>query len=202
MKNPYQDYTIYVGIDQSLNSTGYYVQKKHPTGSTSLVAKGTINPKNKFGGERLKFIYGKLTKIFSMWTRNHKVLVCMEGYAYNYRSGKIFELGEVGGIVKLLCALNSIEVIAVPPTELKKFVTGKSLASKKLMMDYTDESQDDIADAKGLSWIAQELSQRTSTERRKLEVIHNCLAKSKPSVPKPKYKRPHKSNRIAAEVLL
>lgn len=202
MSNPYKECTTYVGIDQSLNSTGYCIQKKQVSGSTTIMIKGTITPGKRRGSERLHYIYKSLSKIMNDCCVQGKTVVCMEGYAYNYRSGKVFELGEVGGIVKLLCASKGIEPVSVPPTELKKFVTGNSGASKKLMMDYTDETQDDIADAKGLSWIALELSCRTTTERRKLEVIVNCLASKEAPPLKKKYKRTPKSKRIAAEVLL
>ena len=163
---------VFIGIDQSLNSTGYYI--KHACGYS---VGGLIKPrKNIVGRERLELIYKGITAIL----KHHKgssTLVCMEGYAYNYRKGKVFELGEVGGIVKLCCQLHGVRgVVSIPPSDLKKFVTGSGSASKERMMKTLDETQDDIADAKGLMLIAEEMVKSKSTTRSQLEVIRNCFS--------------------------
>lgn len=165
--------TVYVGIDQSMNSTGYYVN--YPSNGERKFDKGLIKPGSRREGSRLKYIYDKLFKLLDRFN-GADVVVCMEGYAYEYRKGRVFELGEVGGIVKLCCQMLGVQVVAVPPTELKKFVTGRGSSSKKQMMMTLRENQDDIADAKGLAMIAEELVVRKSTLRHQLEVVCNCLS--------------------------
>jgi len=188
--NSYKDCSIFIGIDQSLNSTGYCI---HDYSSGELIeTKGLIKPGERRGASRLAYIFSKLDSLLNPLDAA-KVVLCLEGYAYNYRKGKVFELGEVGGIVKVCCYQNDIIPISVPPTELKKFVTGKGSASKKEMMAVLFERQDDIADAKGLSLIAEEISRRTTTERKKLEVVTNCLKLNRETTQKKKYKRPRKT---------
>jgi len=190
----YSDCNIFVGIDQSLNSTGYCI--RYPTGSPYEDTKGLIKPGKRRGGSRLEYIYSCLEKILTP-LESSSIVVCMEGYAYNAK-GKVFELGECGGIIKLLLRHLGIKaVFSVPPTDLKKFVTGKASASKEQMMSATGERQDDIADATGLAWIAQEIAQRNTKERKKLEVISNCLKGEREKKEKPKYKRAvHKRNEL------
>ena len=168
--------TVYVGIDQSMNSTGYYIN--YPHNGERKIDKGLIKPGSRREGSRLKYIYDKLFKLLDRFN-GADVVVCMEGYAYEYRKGRVFELGEVGGIVKLCCQTLGVRVVAVPPTELKKFVTGRGSSSKKQMMTTLRENQDDIADAKGLAMIAEELVVRKSTLRHQLEVVCNCLKNRK-----------------------
>ena len=168
----YENFTTFVGIDQSLNSTGYYISGRK---------KGIIVPKKGvIGGQRLRYIFNRLDDILVTLIGNTRsstknILVCMEGYAYNYRVGKVFELGEVGGIVKLVCAQRNIQIVSVPPADIKKFVTGSATASKSKMMFATKEKQNDVADAHGLYDIAYGLANTsTITMRCQMEVLHNC----------------------------
>ena len=167
-----KDCTIFVGIDQSINSTGYYI--KYPCEGEIAVDKGLIKPGSRREGARLKYIFDKITRLLEGFN-GPEVSLCMEGYAYDYRKGRVFELGEVGGVVKLCCQILGINATPVPPTELKKFVTGRGSATKKKMMVFTGEKQDDMADAKGLAMIAEELVVRKATKRHQLEVISNCI---------------------------
>ena len=191
--NSHKDSNIFVGIDQSLNSTGYYI-KNYSSGNL-VVKKGLIKPGERRGASRLVYIFSKIDELLKHLDAP-KVTVCLEGYAYDYRKGRVFELGEVGGVIKVCCYQNGITPISVPPTELKKFVTGKGSASKKEVMKVMHELQDDIADAKGLCLIAEEISKRTSPERKKLEVVSNCLRNARETATKKKYSRNHSKNFI------
>lgn len=180
-----------MGIDQSLNSTGYYIIDTRDPEIEDV--KGLIKPGNRRGGKRLAYIYEALGRLLKGY-EGCKVLVCMEGYAYEYREGKVFELGEVGGIVKLCCEQLGMSVLSIPPPDLKKYVTGSGRASKDQMMDSTDEEQNDIADAHGLAWVAQGIANKQYlTERKKLEVIRNALKSGRDEKKKKKYKRPSKT---------
>jgi crossover junction endodeoxyribonuclease RuvC len=194
----YKNCSIFVGIDQSLNSTGYYIINQNPEVDD---IKGLIKPGNRRGAKRLSYIFNKLQEILSEYEASD-VLVCMEGYAYDYREGKVFELGEVGGIVKLCLHNMGILFFRVPPSDLKKFATGRGSASKEKMTKAMKERQNDIADAKGLALIAQEICLKETKERSKLEVIKNALSSGRDLQEKPKYKREKKTSRTAAEVCL
>jgi Holliday junction resolvasome RuvABC endonuclease subunit len=58
--------------------------------------------------------------------------VALEGYAYS-ASGKVFQIAENTGILKYKLYELSIPVTIIPPTEVKKYATGKGNADKNAM---------------------------------------------------------------------
>jgi len=58
--------------------------------------------------------------------------IALEGYAYS-ASGKVFQIAENTGILKYKLYELSIPVTIIPPTEVKKFATGKGNADKNAM---------------------------------------------------------------------
>lgn len=56
--------------------------------------------------------------------------VALEGYAYAATSNRVFQIAENTGLLKYKLFQNSIPVTIVPPTEVKKFATGKGNADK------------------------------------------------------------------------
>jgi hypothetical protein len=67
-----------------------------------------------------------------------KVIGCkhvgLEGYAYN-ATGKIFHIAENTGVLKYKLYQMSLPVDIIPPSEIKKFATGKGNASKEKMYE-------------------------------------------------------------------
>jgi len=65
-----------------------------------------------------------------------KVSACnyigLEGYAYN-ATGRVFHIAENTGVLKYKLYQKSIPVDIVPPSEVKKFATGKGNANKDAM---------------------------------------------------------------------
>ena len=68
------------------------------------------------------------------WLRNFPDVrtVYIEDYAYN-ATGRVFHIGEHAGILKYLLWLSRYDIVAVPPTVVKKFATGKGNADKNRM---------------------------------------------------------------------
>lgn len=58
--------------------------------------------------------------------------VAIEGYAYSAQ-GKVFQIAENTGILKYKLYQLSVPVTVIPPTEVKKFATGKGNADKNAM---------------------------------------------------------------------
>lgn len=118
-----------LGLDLSLTSTGWCVLE-----GGKIRTKGLIKPKIK-GAERLRYIKDYVDNmLMQMHTRQELRLVALEGYSFGSKNTHAHSTGELGGIIKLTLLLNKIETIIVPPTCLKKFITGKGNAPKDIMM--------------------------------------------------------------------
>lgn len=55
---------------------------------------------------------------------------CIEGYSFASQSGRAFDLGENGGLLKWKLYKNNIDFKIAPPTTLKKSFSGKGNAKK------------------------------------------------------------------------
>lgn len=108
---------IVLGIDPSLTSTGLAYRED---GKVKAYCIG--NPKLK-GVERVAFIRNAVGKAID---RFNPAFIALEGYALGYRgkSNIIFDIGELGGALKLLILERGIDILLVPPTSLKIFATG------------------------------------------------------------------------------
>lgn len=62
--------------------------------------------------------------------------VCIEGYAYSAQGNRIFQIAENTGLLKYKLYQLGIPVTIVPPTEVKKFATGKGNADKNSMYSF------------------------------------------------------------------
>jgi crossover junction endodeoxyribonuclease RuvC len=115
-----------IGLDLSLTQTGYCILQ-----DDEIIDKGVIKINRIKGMERLALIKKEIM-LFIM--RYELDVVVLEGYSMGSRFGKAFSIGELGGIIKLMLFNKEIKTILVPPTTLKKFVTGKGNAPKDMMM--------------------------------------------------------------------
>lgn len=105
---------IVIGIDQSLTGTGYGVLH-YP--SMELIEYGVIKSKVK-GTPRLIEISRDLTDTVKEYEKDHKIVsIGMEQYAYNkkFGGGRVFDLGELGGVIKtdMLRLGYDLEIITV-----------------------------------------------------------------------------------------
>jgi Holliday junction resolvasome RuvABC endonuclease subunit len=88
-----------------------------------------------------------------------------------------FDLGELGGVVRLVLHDAGIPFVVVPPTSLKLFVAGNGSADKDQMRTSTlgkwgvDFDQDDECDAYGLAQVARAVHLNTGKTRSELEVV-------------------------------
>lgn len=114
---------VVMAIDPSLNSSGVAYRRRG-----TLVA-SCIGSGGHKGLRRIAYVRDCVAQYLD---RVSPSLVVFEGYALGFRgkSNTIFDLGELGGTLKLLILERGIDILLVPPTTLKMFITGKGNADK------------------------------------------------------------------------
>ena len=133
----------------------------------------TIDPDGRLDAPRLVFVKNAVAALTS-----DVKFAALEGYSYD-SVGRVFELGEIGGVIKVMLVELGIDFVVVPPVLLKKFATGSTYASKEAMLDAARDGgvmageDDNQADAFFLARIARAYAAPTDRLRRcELEVIH------------------------------
>jgi crossover junction endodeoxyribonuclease RuvC len=91
-------------------------------------------PKDSKGITRLNLLAKQLNKIMSKYSPKE---IFIEGYSFMSKGRSIFNLGELGGVFRLILAKKWGGYYEIPPTSLKKFVTGKGNAKKQIMLEQT-----------------------------------------------------------------
>ncbi|MFA7191056.1 MAG: crossover junction endodeoxyribonuclease RuvC [Dehalococcoidales bacterium] len=109
---------IIVGIDASLTSTGIAVFDD--AGIRTYAIQPQIT-----GPERLIEIRNKISH-----EAKNADLVFLEGYAFA-RANQAHQMGELGGVLRVMFLEMGIKVIEVAPSTVKKFATGKGNAKKE-----------------------------------------------------------------------
>jgi Holliday junction resolvasome RuvABC endonuclease subunit len=166
-----------LGIDPSLTSLGYaYFDDR------GLLQVGRIKPDDRRGAVRLMYHVEQMDALLSSARPS---LVAYEGYAMG-RPGRgamsrAFDLGELGGVLKLHIFSRSIPLLLVPPSCLKLFATGKGNADKnsvKLAMGKhlgRPFDSDDEADAYALLQLGNAFCDRRQRPRDPRHFRHTAL---------------------------
>jgi len=147
-----------IGIDLSLNGTGIACNKDQ--GIPGLVQDGylfrEIVPKSKERIPRWIIIRQAIRDICKTWQHNSSLLVLIEGYSFGARGRAVVSLAEIGGIIRMDLNDQGVKFIEIPPTALKKFVTGKGNSNKDIILKEVYRRWDmnldshNLADAFGL----------------------------------------------------
>jgi Holliday junction resolvasome RuvABC endonuclease subunit len=138
---------VYLGIDQSYS--GFAI-----TALQDDVFYAEVYKSDKGGIDRLRDIQSHVMNW--LYEFNNVADVAMEGYAFGSQMANM--LGELGGMVKLTLLDFGIYPMIVPPTTLKKYVTGKGTGvpkSQMLLFVYkkwdVDITDDNAADSYALA---------------------------------------------------
>lgn len=151
---------VAIGIDQSYSGFGFTIlDVDDPDEYSTIVFKA-----EQMHVDRLIWVREKLKKLLVLSGGFKSVTVAMEGYAFGTTMAHM--LGELGAVVKLTCyeELDKFEgkyPYIIPPTTLKKYVTGKGTGVqknqvllavyKKWGVEFTD---DNAADSYALAMLA------------------------------------------------
>ena len=152
-----------IGIDQSLTNTGVCILLCND----KVPVYANIKPGKLRGIERLTYIKNELTRLIKGYKNS---LAVMEGYSYE-SNNQPFLLGELGATVKLCLSELKIPFLVVPPKSLKKFVTGHGSSQKDALKKIYSQSDDNLADARGLAELGQTYNDPKNAPRYQLEVI-------------------------------
>ena len=170
---------LFVGVDQALRKIGVSIIR----GDSVELLRLIVPPKELRDAVRLQFLEDALAHALEPFP--HADGVAMEGQSYG-SEGRIDQLGQIGGIVKLfLLKRYGVSPLVVPPSTLKKFVTGNGQADKSMMMRATkvywdlEVTQDDLCDAHGLARLAQEFYAPSSGHRHQVEAVESLRRKRK-----------------------
>lgn len=143
-----------LGIDPSLTATTYcrLAEKTHSFGTITTKLKGV---------ERLLFIEEQLWKAITV---DRLDLICLEDYAFA-RPNQAHQIGELGGTIRKLLHQSGIPWVAIAPSSIKKFSTGKGNVEKNKVLMHVYKrwgvecANDNQADAYVLAKVAWELMQ-------------------------------------------
>lgn len=118
------DPRLVLGLDLSLQSTGI----AYPTGETVVVDGSKVRGPQRLGGIVDAVFLG-------LWPSGGMIdLAVIEGYSYGARGNALFELAELGGIIRWELHKSGIPWLVVPPSSLKRYATGKGTANKTAMV--------------------------------------------------------------------
>ena len=147
-----------VGIDPSL--TGFAMVAMYENGTTVEKELSTKAPKVRSLSNRMKRI-DYLTDAAEEFVREHVCELCViEAYAFGAKGRSVFDLAELGGLLRSKVIGYPDSTVEVSPTTLKRFLTGRGNANKmdvmqKLVRRFDREFKtDNIADAFGLAFLA------------------------------------------------
>lgn len=120
-----------LGLDPSLTGTAGCVLA--PDGDT-IVHVETVATDKLRGIPRLL----EIERHVADWLERYKPhAVFIEGYGFGARGRAVFNLGELGGILRRLLFISAVPYYDVPPTTLKKFITGKGNSNKNILLEQT-----------------------------------------------------------------
>ena len=117
-----------LGIDGSLTNSGFCrLDTEFPTRPVA----STCSPKSK-DGQRLDHILQYTLRELEEF---RPALAVLEGYAYGTKVGRVFEIGEGGGMIKLALYIHKVPTLVVPPTKLQLYIAEKGRVPKEKMRE-------------------------------------------------------------------
>lgn len=164
---PHESNKTFVGVDQSLRSTGVCLLS---SAATELF---TIKPGKLRDAPRLAYIRDALAEIL----RERDVTMgALERGAYN-ANGRVFQLGGVSAVVELVMYDQGIPHLVVAPNQLKTHFVGYAEATKDWILDAAEKElgwrpkNDDEADAYALARIARDVYLNRADSRKAAAVV-------------------------------
>lgn len=112
-----------VALDVSLRATGVASNIGGPPAAQLIV------PGMRTGAERLLYIKKMIDQV-----TDQAHLVLREGYAFGAKGSAIFDIAELGGVVRLTLYCRKRPLVEIPPSVVKKLATGNGGAKKDAVL--------------------------------------------------------------------
>jgi Holliday junction resolvasome RuvABC endonuclease subunit len=123
--------TCYVGIDPSLTGTGLVILNKDGVITYQELISTKPSTEIEF---RFEHIVNKLKLALSKEEDVHPK-VCMEGLSYCSKGQSVLELSALHYMIRMMLRMFlKVPYEVIPPTVVKKFVSGSGAAKKELML--------------------------------------------------------------------
>lgn len=148
----------YLGLDLSLTGTGIVVLGDSNTALHAEVLKNKLR-----GEQRLLFLRDRVAEVIKEFV---PAIICLEGYSMGSRIGQAFSIGELGGVIRANIYEQGFDYFAIPPTRLKKFITGGGKAEKDMIVFHVykrwgfEAKDNNMADAYGLAQVAKSIANK------------------------------------------
>lgn len=159
---PESGFSIYMGIDPGLGTTGYGVLR-FLSGSIELLDGGTIRSSaNDPLPERLNELYCGMLEILDKYS---PVVMGLEKiYAHYKHPATAIKMAHARGVLSLAAVRSKVRIVSLPSTRIKKLITGNGRASKEQvsgmvrhLLGLTVEIKpDDVSDALAIAIAAYE----------------------------------------------
>lgn len=112
-----------VGLDLSLRATGV---------ATSAGVRTLSPPRGVVGVDRLAWLRDALEYVIRR--AGGFDVAAVEGYSFGAKGSAVYQLGELGGVVRLLLRDLGTPIAVVPPSSLKKYACGSGAARKEQVL--------------------------------------------------------------------
>jgi len=172
----------FAGIDPSLNGTGIVILDEQEkvvdylsfTTRTRKIDLHELCVNKEFNEDdeknrSLKIAYS-VQQLIEFLSIHQPQLICLEGYSFGSHSRSVTILAEFSGYLKICMLKHNFNFEVIPPTKIKKFITGKGNAGKDevkeavkklnpafLIQDNPNYKQFDLYDAFAISLFTKKL---------------------------------------------
>ena len=121
-----------LGIDPGLRITGYGCVQADDAGNTTVVEAGVIRIPTSLPLERrLHHLHVELDQVIAELAPGHMAVESLFTHPRHMSTG--LRMGHARGVILLAAAARDMEVMELPPAEVKKALTGNGRADKRSM---------------------------------------------------------------------
>ena len=153
---------LYVGIDLSFNGTGILILDKYNNIVNQELIKTKRDESNIYDIEQRMIIISEKIKNFLIPLKDEIKIIFLEGISFGSKGSSSEQLASLNYYIRIFLFVNNFNYYAIPPTTIKKYITGVGNCKKNLMLKEVykkyevDFSDDNLCDAYSLARMASD----------------------------------------------